>query len=198
MYLPPMDENGIRAHQDIVLALAHESIAHGLTHGTPLSVKLNDYPACLTERTATFVTLKRNGELRGCIGNLVASRPLVTDVAENAFAAAFRDPRFAPLTQADLTGLEIQISLLSTPENFKVSSEQELVEKLRPGIDGLIMEEGPQRGTFLPSVWESLPDPVDFVRQLKLKSGLPVDYWSDTLHIQRYTTLHLPDHAESE
>jgi AmmeMemoRadiSam system protein A len=114
-------------------------------------------------------------------------RPLAEDIAQNAWSAAFRDPRFSPMTAEEMDGLDIHISILGDPEPMEFSDEKDLVSKVRPGIDGLILEDGYNRGTFLPSVWESLPDAADFVSHLKLKAGLPQDYWSDTLKVQRYT-----------
>ncbi|MDT4331268.1 AmmeMemoRadiSam system protein A [Methylomonas sp. MED-D] len=171
-----------------LLTLAKASIAHGLAHGRPLPVNLADYPAKLTGPAATFVTLELDGQLRGCIGRLEAARPLVEDIAENAYAAAFRDSRFPPVTAAELAGLSLHISVLSPSEPLYFASETDLISQLRPGIDGLILSEGGRRGTFLPSVWEDLPDPVEFLRHLKRKAGLPADYWSSTVKIQRYTT----------
>ncbi len=174
--------------KNTLLQLARDSIALGLKTGNPLTVNLKDYPPELTAQRACFVTLERNGELRGCIGMLEAVRPLVEDVAENAFAAAFRDPRFPPLTDGEFTSLELHISILSPAEPMNFDSEQDLIAQLRPGIDGLILLDGYRRGTFLPSVWEQLPDAGSFLRHLKQKAGLPPDYWSKTLKVSRYTT----------
>ncbi len=168
--------------------LAFDSIEHGLLHGTPLTVNPDDYPASLNEPRACFVTLERHAQLRGCIGSLQAYRPLIEDVADNAFAAAFRDPRFSPLTEREREGLEMHISVLSPAEPMRFDSEADLLAQLRPGVDGLIMEEGHLRGTFLPSVWEQLPEPEQFLAHLKLKAGLPSDYWSETLTVSHYTT----------
>ncbi len=168
--------------------VARASIEHGLRHGRPLQPDPADYPPPLRERRASFVTLKRGGELRGCIGSLEAGRPLVVDVAHNAYAAAFRDPRFPPLQPEELRDLEISLSVLSPPEPLAFESEGDLLARLRPGVDGLILTDGHHRGTFLPSVWEQLPDPADFLRQLKLKAGLPPDHWSPGLRVERYTT----------
>ncbi|MEW6039735.1 MAG: AmmeMemoRadiSam system protein A [Pseudomonadota bacterium] len=175
-------------HRRYLLDLARASIRHGLTTGRPLPVALASLPPPLTERRATFVTLKQGGELRGCIGCLDAVKPLAIDVADNAFSAAFRDPRFPPVTAEEIDALDLHISLLTPPEPMRFVSESDLIGRLRPGIDGLILQEGPLRGTFLPSVWEVLPRPGEFFRQLKLKAGLPEDYWSDTLKIFRYGT----------
>lgn len=136
---------------------------------------------------ATFVTIHRGGALHGCMGTLAAWRPLADDVAHNALAAAFRDPRATALALRDLDDLEIEISILSEPEAVPVRSEEELLRALRPGIDGVILRIGRRRGTFLPQVWESLPSPRDFVAELKAKAGLPRDSWSDEIVVERYT-----------
>jgi len=175
------------AMKDTLLHIARQSIQKGLEMGTPLTPELGDYAQELGKQRATFVTLQRQHNLRGCIGTLEAHRPLVVDVAENAFAAAFRDPRFAPLKRDELADLHIEISILTAPERVYVDSEQHLLETLQPGVDGLILEEGRNRGTFLPSVWEALPTPQGFLTQLKRKAGLPTDYWSDQLKVWRYT-----------
>ncbi|MFQ5643409.1 MAG: AmmeMemoRadiSam system protein A [Thiogranum sp.] len=171
-----------------LLDTAWRSIRHGLAHGTPLHVDPAKFDHALTGNGASFVTLHAQGVLRGCIGSLEAFRPLVNDVAENAFAAAFRDPRFAPVEQAEMGNIKLDISVLGKPEALEFSSQQDLLEQIRPGLDGLILKDGPRRGTFLPSVWESLPAREDFLRQLKLKAGLPPGHWSDTLEVWRYTT----------
>lgn len=163
-------------------------MVHGMDAGEPLRVRLQDYPAPLRQPRTTFVTLKLDGHLRGCIGALQATRALAEDVAANAFAAAFRDPRFSPVTARELDELNVRISILSPPEPLEAASEAELIARLRPGVDGLILEEGGRRGTFLPTVWEGLPDPADFLEQLKVKTGLPEEYWSDTLRAYRYVT----------
>jgi len=172
----------------ILLDVARRSIAHGLDHGTPLRVDPADYPEPLRAERAAFVTLLRDGELRGCIGHLEACQALVMDVAENAFAAAFRDPRFPPLSRQESARLEVHLSVLSPPEPMTFSCEADLLAQIRPGIDGLILREGSARGTFLPSVWESLPQPQDFLNHLKRKAGLPAGHWSDRIRVERYTT----------
>lgn len=175
--------------QAALLQVALASIQSGLETGSPLQVHPDAYPPALSAQRASFVTLKHNGDLRGCIGSLAPVTSLVEDVAHNAFAAAFRDPRFLPLTGAELQELEISISVLGPTESMAFDSEQELLGMLRPGVDGLVLQDGRHRGTFLPAVWESLPKPGDFLNHLKQKAGLPAGYWSDTLEIQRYTTV---------
>jgi AmmeMemoRadiSam system protein A len=175
------------AQKECLLGIARVSIQHGLDTGHPLVINLDDYDTELTEQGACFVTLQINNELRGCIGSLEAHRPLVEDVADNAFAAAFRDPRFPQLSQEEYDDLQYHISVLDKPEPMAFSSEQDLLQQIRPGIDGLILHDKFHKGTFLPSVWEGLPEPVDFLRHLKLKAGLSPDYWSDTIQVERYT-----------
>jgi uncharacterized protein len=177
-----------KSEQSRLLELAKASINHGLQTGKPLRVDVDDYPPELAVPRATFVTLERRGDLRGCIGMLEAIRPMVEDVAENAFSAAFKDPRFPPLTTEELADVDLQISILTPAEPMTFSSEADLIAQLQPGIDGLIMQEGFRRGTFLPSVWEQLPDPHDFVQHLKQKAGLPSQYWSKSLKVFRYRT----------
>ena len=171
-----------------LLAVARASIEEGLKRGHPLHPRPQDFDPLLAAPGAAFVTLERAGRLRGCIGSLEARRPLVLDVSENAFAAAFRDPRFPPLSAGELGDLAIRISVLSPAEPLEFRSESDLLAKLRPGVDGLVLEDGDRRGTFLPSVWESLPEPVLFWQQLKQKAGLPPEHWSDSLKVYRYTT----------
>ena len=140
----------------------------------------------LREPAAVFVTLKKDGQLRGCIGSLEAHRSLVEDVRENAVAAALRDPRFPPVTQEELERLTIEISLLTAPREMKFSSQEDALAQLKPGIDGLIFESGGRRSTFLPQVWEDLPEPRDFLGQLKQKAGFARDYWAADIRLSRY------------
>jgi AmmeMemoRadiSam system protein A len=140
----------------------------------------------LARPAATFVTLTQKGQLRGCIGSLEARRPLATDVGENALAAAFRDPRFPPLRQTELEMTRVEVSLLDTPEKMTFKDETDALAQLRPGIDGLILECSGRRATFLPQVWESLPTPQLFLQHLKLKAGLPLDFWNSQLKLARY------------
>lgn len=141
----------------------------------------------LHEPGACFVTLTQQGRLRGCIGSIQAHRRLIADVRSNAIAAATRDPRFPELTHKELERTRIEVSLLSASEELMVTSERHAVEQLRPGVDGLILEYGPARGTFLPQVWDSLPQPEDFLAMLKRKAGLPADFWHADIRLARYT-----------
>jgi AmmeMemoRadiSam system protein A len=135
---------------------------------------------------ATFVTLRRFGQLRGCIGSLEAWRPLAEDVASNALAAAFNDPRFPPVSPAEWPDIRIEVSLLSPPEPLLFVNEDDALAQLRPGIDGVILTGVGRRSTYLPQVWEQLPEPVDFLTSLKRKAGLPADWWGPDVRLQRY------------
>ena len=143
--------------------------------------------AALDRPGATFVTLKQDGELRGCIGSLEARRLLAVDVRANARAAAFDDPRFAPLSPGELDVTTVEVSLLAPATRFAVAGEDDLCARLEPGVDGVVLELGRRRATFLPQVWESLPDPRDFIGALKRKAGMPADFWSAEMRVSRYT-----------
>lgn len=175
-----------------LIAAARAAIGDGVAGREPLPPRLDDHPPVLRAPGATFVTLDHGGTLRGCVGTLEACRPLVVDAAWNAYAAAFRDPRFPALTCAELERIDVCVSILSPPEPLRFRSEEELLEQLRPGVDGLILSEGERQGTFLPAVWTSVTDRRAFLLHLKLKAGLPADYWSDTIKVSRYTTFSIP------
>lgn len=167
----------------ILLAIARASIGQALGHAR----RVDDSVPWLHEPGASFVTLMQNGRLRGCIGSLEARQALRTDVRDNALGAAFRDPRFTPLTVGELEHTAIEVSLLSPMERLIFTSEAQALNDLRPGIDGVVFEYGAHRSTFLPQVWEQLPDQRDFIAHLKQKAGLPAHFWSDEVRLQRYT-----------
>jgi AmmeMemoRadiSam system protein A len=167
----------------VLLPLARAAIAQEL--GRPQAA--DDSAPWLHERGACFVTLTQQGELRGCIGTLEAHRPLLADLRANAVAAAVRDPRFAPLTLSELDRTEVEISLLSPMQALVFRSEGEALAQLRPGTDGVVFEYGARRSTFLPQVWEQLPQVEDFMAYLKRKAGLPTDFWRAEVRLQRYT-----------
>ena len=142
--------------------------------------------ARLHEPGATFVTLTQQGDLRGCIGSLEAHRALLDDVRENARAAAFRDPRFAPLAFEEFEFTSVEVSLLTPAAPMAFRDEADFMAQLRPGVDGIVFQFGRHRSTFLPQVWESLPEPAQFMQQLKRKAGLPPNFWHETVSISRY------------
>ncbi len=155
-----------------LLNVAHKSIQSGLAEKGPFKPNLDDFDPALREIRTSFVTLNIGGRLRGCIGGLVAAMPLVSDTAQHAYAAANSDPRFTPLTAAEYPNIEMHISILTPSTPIEFSGDKDLLTKLQPGKDGLIIELGARRGTFLPSVWEQLPDPAEFLGHLKVKAGI--------------------------
>jgi len=168
-----------------LLSLARRSIEAGLREG-----RLAPYPGPAPTDAgprSCFVTLRIDRELRGCCGTIDPERYLAEDVWRNAWASAFGDPRFTPLTSAEYPRSDLHISVLGPLEALSAGSEAELLEALRPQTDGLVLEHGGSRATFLPAVWEQLQRPADFLRQLKLKAGWPADFWSPQLRVFRYT-----------
>lgn len=165
---------------------AHGSIKHGLRYRRPMPVNLDDLSESLKAERACFVTLKREGELRGCIGSIEASRALIEEVSENAYAAAFRDRRFTPLTTEEFENIEISLSVLTDAVPVTVASTLELADLLRPNIDGVILQSGRRRGVFLPQVWETLPDPEAFIHHLKRKAGMPEGIQPPALRISLF------------
>jgi AmmeMemoRadiSam system protein A len=174
--------------QEKLRATARQAIENGL-RGQDYKPAIYGADAVLVEPGASFVTITKTGNLRGCIGTLEANQPLLLDVAANAGNAAFRDPRFTPINTEDWAKCDFSISVLTTPEIITIASEAELCEKLRPGTDGLIISWERHRATYLPSVWEQLPDPVDFVRELKKKAGLSADFWSSAMRCETYQSI---------
>jgi AmmeMemoRadiSam system protein A len=167
--------------------VAWASIRHGLQHHRALAPASEAFPARLRARQSAFVTLYRDGALRGCVGSIEASRPLVLDVAANAYAAAFRDPRFEAVRAEELADLALHLSVLSARTAIPCGSEQDLCTRLRPGIDGVILELGERSATFLPCVWETLPSPGDFLRELRRKAGIPLGSGWPGIRAWRYT-----------
>lgn len=171
----------------ILLTLARSAIARALdmpASGQAIECERHDW---LQSPGASFVTLTQRGQLRGCIGSLEAHRALFRDVQANAVAAALRDPRFPPLAGHELHCTAVEVSLLSATEPMAFDSEADALGQLRPGVDGLLLEYGQHRSTFLPQVWEQLPHARDFMSQLKRKAGLPAGFWHEAIRLQRYT-----------
>ena len=175
-----------------LLPLARASIADAL--GRQVAAQ-TDAP-WLQDPGASFVTLTQNGALRGCMGTLEVRQTLLADIQNNALAAAFHDPRFAPLAAQELEATDIEISVLSALQPMDFDSEADALSQLRPGIDGVVFAFGHHRSTFLPQVWEQLPDPKTFMAHLKRKAGLSADFWADGINLQRYTVTHWTEPAD--
>jgi uncharacterized protein len=167
-----------------LVRIARSAIAVRL--GVPAGEDADRAHPALVRPAATFVTLTQEEELRGCIGSLEPSRPLAVDVRENAVAAAFRDPRFAPLAVHEFVATSVEVSLLGPSQPIRFVDETHLLAQLAPGVDGVILEFGGRRATFLPQVWEALAEPREFLSALKRKAGLPVDFWHPRVNVRRY------------
>ncbi len=166
----------------VLTAIARASIADALGCASAPAPDA----AWLHESGACFVTLTQAGELRGCIGTIDPHRPLGEDVRANARAAALRDPRFAPLTAQELDQTRIEVSVLTPREELAFTSQADALRQLRPGTDGIVLEFGAHRGTFLPQVWDQLPTPDQFMAALLRKAGLPQGFWAPGVRLFRY------------
>lgn len=189
---PKDDERAaIEAIGPMLIDLVRRSIVFGLDTGGPANVTTDSsLPALLAAPGAAFVTLRRpDGSLRGCIGSVVPTRPLVVDVVRHAFNAAFRDWRFPPLSWLELAGLSLSVSVLTPPIPMQFDDEAALLAQLRPHIDGLIIEDSGLRSVFLPSVWEEIPDRRQFIMALKMKAGMRADHFSPTFRAQRFRSI---------
>ena len=171
-----------------LLDIAQQSIRHGIKSGACPNVDVLGFPYPMRTHRRTFVSVHTGGKLRGCVGSLAANNPLIADVVQNAYRAAFEDKRFKPLTEEDLAETDISVSILSTPRPMTFRGEANLVAQIQPDTDGLILQDGNKRGIFLPIVWEQISEPREFLRHLKNKAGLPLDHWSDGIKLWRYTT----------
>ncbi|MBW3614609.1 MAG: AmmeMemoRadiSam system protein A [Actinobacteria bacterium] len=172
---------------DVMFSLARQAIEVGLAGGRAPAVDVEHLPPALREPRGAFVTLEVDGALNGCIGTLESSEPLGAAVARCAWEAAFGDPRLPSLTAQDYPRVHIKVSILGPLEPIAARSEAEVLAQLRPGIDGLVIARGINRATFLPAVWKSLPDPLDFLRHLEHKAGLPPGRWPRGMRAWRYT-----------
>lgn len=149
------------------------------------------YPQVFNQLGASFVTLEKNNHLRGCIGSIIAHRSLILDIVSNAQNAAFKDPRFNPVEKDELDQLQIAVSILSEPKKMKFKDEDDLLNQMRPNIDGIIIKDKGYQAVYLPSVWEQLPDKKEFLNTLKMKAGLSADYFSDTFEAYRFETAYI-------
>ena len=194
------EAEGLREEQGkALLWLARETIGRQLgmqarEPGTDIAARLLD--AELQRKRGTFVTLKEHGELRGCIGSLAAIDSIVEGVKRNALHAAFDDSRFRPVEKNELAAIEVEISILTEPTPLTYASAEELLRSLQVGIDGVILRKGVQGATFLPQVWEQLPEPKDFLSHLCRKAGLPADAWrSGNLEVSTYRVQYFAEHG---
>ncbi|WP_097462289.1 AmmeMemoRadiSam system protein A [Mangrovitalea sediminis] len=185
----PFTEATLRPHGDTLLRVARRALVYSVGQREVMPLEHDDWPPALSAAGMSFVTLTCGGDLRGCIGSLQARGPLLSDIVQNTYSAACRDPRFAPVAPDELGTICLDISVLMPPQALEAADERSLLNQLRPGVDGLVLEAGSRRATFLPSVWSSLPEPQDFLDHLRLKAGLPRDFWGQELRFFRYKAL---------
>lgn len=187
----------------LLVKLARQTLMERLGKPVPqsqvdsLNTALKD--PCFQIVSGTFVTLKIDGQLRGCIGNLASNESLVSGVCRNAINAAFHDPRFAPLSAAELDLVEIEISILTEPKPMEYHDSADLLKKLRPNVDGVTISAGHTSATFLPQVWEQLPKPQEFLSHLCMKAGLSADAWKNRkLEVSTYQVQYFEEHRSHQ
>ncbi len=180
-----------KKHGDILIKIARDTISKEL--GLEKNDKIEqeaERDEVLNQKSGVFVTLYKGGELRGCIGSIAPEKSIVEGVKENAINAAFKDPRFPPLSKDELKDIKIEVSVLSPPRPLEYNSSEDLIKKIRPYKDGVIIQKGWARATFLPQVWEKLPDPEEFLTHLCLKAGLSGDLWlKEPLEVYTYEVI---------
>ena len=184
-----------QAEKEVLLATARYALLNGVRNGVPPEMASGNFSKLLLKKGAAFVTLRNHGKLRGCMGTLYAHESLVKNVLHNAYNAAFKDNRFAPLTADELKVIDLHISVLTKPQPLLVDSEVELQAKLVPGTDGVILRYRQSQATFLPAVWESIAQPAEFIRQLKLKAGWSADFWSSEIKIELYRVIEFTERS---
>lgn len=170
---------------DFVIDVCKKSILAGFSKETS---KFRRIPAVFAQLGACFVTLEKEGNLRGCIGSIIANRPLIEDLVKNAQNSAFSDPRFQPVKEDEFEHLSVNVSLLSAPQKMTFDDESDLLNQIRPFVDGIIIKDGPYQAVYLPSVWEQIQDKTVFLDSLKIKAGMPPKYFSPTFEAYRFTT----------
>lgn len=175
------------AEKQTLLQLVREAVEHAVRGKSLPALNLDTRTAALRENGASFVTLTINNELRGCIGALEAYQPLAQDVREHAIAAALEDPRFEPVSESELNRIRIEVSRLTEPQALSYANADELIAKIRPHVDGVILKNSFRKATFLPQVWEKIPEPDEFLGQLCRKMGARSNLWREaTLQVYTY------------
>ncbi|MEA3326570.1 MAG: AmmeMemoRadiSam system protein A [Chloroflexota bacterium] len=172
-----MSQSINQAEQKTLLKIAREALEHSVRGQVLTEIKLEELPPALQVNGASFVTLTKNESLCGCIGTLEAYQPLPVDVQEHAVAAALQDPRFPIVQPQECRMIKIEVSILTQKVPLQYKGAQDLIDKIRPGIDGLVLQDGFRKATFLPQVWEKLPDPEEFLSHLCMKMGAPAGLW---------------------
>jgi len=174
-----MTKNLTRQEQEILLEIARQALETRVRDQALPNIDLETLPPPLRELGASFVTLTKRGKLRGCIGTLEASQALAYDVQSRAVATAFQDFRFPSVTPNELSAIKVEVSRLTVPQPLEYETPEELLEKLHPGVDGVVLQDGMRRATFLPQVWDQLPETEQFLNRLCYKMGAPMNTWRE-------------------
>lgn len=180
-----------QTYKNELFKIAARSLAKAVQDGKHYTPSRQDYDNNLFNKGASFVTLYHNKQLRGCIGTIVPQTSIAHDIADNTYRAALEDSRFQPLRPDELDGLNYSISLLTGFEPVAYASEADLLDKIIPGVDGLILRDGDRQGVFLPAVWKQLPDKAEFLNNLKIKAGFSPSYWSNKIKVYRFRTVEI-------
>lgn len=184
-------QNFAKHNKTELLDIVEKSLKEAVLYNKHYEHPRTDTNNVLFNKGASFVTLKLNGKLRGCIGSLTPERAIAIDLAENAHSAAMHDTRFKPLSKDELQKIDFSISLLTDFEKIEYTSYDDLLDKIKPGEDGILINDGERKGIFLPSVWDLIPNKDDFITQLKIKAGLSPSYWSDEMKIFKFKTVEI-------
>ena len=180
-------------NQRLLLREARKSIEYGIEHNKRRAIDASTYPNQVQQIAASFVSLHIQNNLRGCIGSLAATQALIIDVVQHAYASAFQDTRFTSVTMEELSKIDIEISVLTPQQQISCRDQNELLEQLTAGEDGLTIEDGGRRATFLPSVWKQLPEKNTFLRRLKNKAGMDENHWSNSFRAYTYRSVCFTD-----
>ena len=182
-------ENFSRLYKEHLLQIAQISLEKAVKYGKHYSPSRRSFPEDIFDKGAVFVTLKKNGELRGCIGSILPTMSVAQNIADNAYAAALSDKRFLPVEEKELPEITYSIALLTNFEKVEYKSEQDVLNKIKAGIDGLVIRDGDRQGVFLPAVWKELPDKNNFFKHLKIKAGMNPNYWNNRINVYRFRTV---------
>ena len=184
-------ENFAKTYGKVLMQIVHLSLEKAVKHNKHYSPSRANYPEDIFDKGASFVTLRKKGELRGCIGSILPNSSIAQDIASNTYLASKEDSRFSPITEDELKEIKYSISLLSGFEKIPYKSEQDLLNKIKQGIDGIVIRDGDRQGVFLPSVWSELPDKTEFFKQLKVKAGMNPNYWNNRIKVYRFRTVEI-------
>ena len=180
-------------YKDMLMQIAQESLVKAVKHHKHYSPSRSSFPEDLFDKGAVFVTLHKNGELRGCIGNILPTLSVAQGIANNAYAAALEDNRFSPVTEDELPEITFSISLLTNFERINYINEQDVLKQIKSGKDGIVIRDGNRQGVFLPAVWEQLRDKTEFFKQLKIKAGMNPNYWNNGIKVYRFRAVEITD-----